>query len=191
MDNTQQNKTDNMNNFKTFSRIRILCFMTDDIVSFAAQKYGAEFFDYIDMNCGAVPDGEYEKVIDPSAPKQFLDLYTNIALNRNLLACKKLLELGNGYQKVLDDYFYKQGAAITKEKPKTVQNAFELINEYVLEKSKIQNTITEQSENQIKWKKSECDLSYWQFIKPFADGMISDSGITFSISEDMTFSLKK
>ncbi len=191
MNNIQQNKTDDINNFKSFSRIRILCFMTDDIVSFAAQKYGAEFFDYMDMTCGAVPDGEYEKVIDMTAPKQFLDLYTNIALNRYVLAYKKILELGDGYQKVLNDYFFNQGTLMPIEKPQNVQTAFNLINECVLEKSKVQNTITAQSENLIEWKKSDCDLSYWKFIKAFADGMISNTGITFTFSEDMTFSLVK
>ncbi|MBQ0039799.1 MAG: hypothetical protein KBS64_05180, partial [Treponema sp.] len=79
--------------------------MASDIVAYAAQKYGQEFFDYIDMNCGAMPDGNFENVIDPSAPQQFLDLYSNMVAKRLDLSCSKLLELDFGYRSALIDYF--------------------------------------------------------------------------------------
>ncbi len=181
-----------MQDRKQFDRINLLNYMANDIVAFAAQKYGEEFFEFIDMKCGAVPEGEYEKIIDPAAPQVFLELYTNIVINRFSLACAKVLELGEGYDKVLSDYLFNSGANLGLPKPASIKDAFDLIQLSVLDgmysKQKIEFVM--QDDSRLEWKKN-CgkDFTYWNLMRHFVLGLIAGSGIDFSVDENLNFCL--
>ncbi len=170
-----------------FQRIQLMNFMTGDLVNFAAGKYGQEFIDFVDMNCGAIPEGDYNTVIDSASPEQFLELYTTIATKRINLCCSKILELGEGYDKVLDDYFYNEGKNLGMPSPESLDDAFNMIQTCVLDgmESKIQREIIEKSETHIAWKTSSAkEPYYWPCLAAFVNGLIQKSGIQFFYAEE-------
>lgn len=176
-----------------FDRIRLFNFLASDIVNFAAQKYGSEFLDYMDMNCGALPDGDYEKVIDQSAPQQFLDLYSNMVMGRLELASKKILELGDGYKAVLFDYFNKEGVNIGIEKPTGLRDAFDIIKGCSIDLLANQDEISKDSEDELIWhKKGNVHSLFWTLIMvAFIGGIFKGACIEFYVTEKMDFVLKK
>lgn len=184
-----------MDNDQQFQRIQLINIMTGDLINFAVKKYGQEFSDYVDMNCGAIPEGDYNSIIDPSSPEQFLELYTGIASKRLSLCCLKILELGDGYDKILSDYFYNEGKELGMPEPVTLEDAHYLIRTCVLDglESKTQYEIVEQSEEHIAWKTtSKKEPAYWPFMAAFVNGLMQQSGIEFYyVEKDEVFVLEK
>lgn len=90
-----------------FEQIKFLNCIGEDLVSFAASKFGDEFFEAADMTCGAMPAGDFEKIVDPSAPEQFIAMYKKIVLGRINYALKNILKLGDSYKKIVLEYFEK------------------------------------------------------------------------------------
>lgn len=175
-----------MSNENQFNRISLFNFMANDLVNFAASKYGQEFYEIIDMSCGALPEGDFEKVIDPSAPLQFLELYTNIVINRIVFVCEKILALGPGYKAVLSDYFFKEAQGLGLENISSISDAFETFNLYVLNSMNAQSSISiiHQKDSLIQWKQSGVNKNYFIYIEDFIKGLFAGSGIKFSFSED-------
>lgn len=148
-----------------FWRIKILNYITNDLVNFAAQKLGPQFFEYIDMTCGAIPEGPFEKVIDVNAPEQFLNLYTDIALNRFMLCTQKLIELDHSYFKLIADYLFNQGKLLELPEPSSKQEAEGLIKLCILQKD------------------SKTDERYWNLMQYFAKGVLVKSKFDFKFAE--------
>lgn len=172
---------------RQYDKINLLNFMCHDLISFAEKKYGPEFPEFMDMTCGAVPEGEYEKIIDQSSPSEFLELYTDICLKRFSLVCKKILELGDGYDIVLEKYFFDEGQKLGLPKPSSVDEALELINVCILEKFSTYRTfhIESKTENEIRWKNMNSDLNFWAFMKNLIRGIFEGSRIVFSIDGEI------
>jgi len=78
-------------NKKEFEKICIVYAISEEIVDFGVKCAGQEFAEFIDMNCGAMPDGSYEQLIDKDAPEQFLDFYKKIAVKRVNTATEKVI----------------------------------------------------------------------------------------------------
>ncbi|MBQ0052168.1 MAG: hypothetical protein KBT11_08940 [Treponema sp.] len=177
---------------RQFDKINLLNFMCSDLISYAEKKYGSEFPEYVDMTCGAVPEGEYEKIIDPSSPREFLDLYTDICLKRFKTVTSKILELGDGYDIVLKNYFFNEGKKLGLPKPSSLDEAYELIQVCILEKLTTcgSHQIETKGNDEIIWKNPNSDLNFWMFMKDLICGIIEGSNITFSI-DDSVFRLKK
>ncbi|MCQ2241486.1 hypothetical protein [Treponema sp.] len=175
-----------------FDRIRLFNFMAKDIVAFAAQKYGAEFLDYMDMNCGAMPEGEYDKIIDQGAPLQFLELYAGIVIKRLELASGKILELGEGFDSVIKNYFFNEGMNLGIAKPESIKEAYEIVRTCALDFTSNEDEISFESQKELRWhKKSKTEGLYWSLIMvAFMAGIFKDSPVEFSVSENMEFSLK-
>lgn len=181
-----------MNNENQFSRIELFNLMAGDLVDFASLKYGQEFEEFVDMNCGAVPVGNFETVIDPAAPEQFLTLYTTVVTKRICLVCKKILELGEGYDKVLEKYFTDQAQKLGFEKPQDIQTAFSLIHFCVLDGIPDKKTVEaiSQSKRNLVWKEEPFNAEYWKYIKAFVKGLFDGTGIRFSVTADGIFTLE-
>lgn len=94
----------------TFSRIRLLGSMADQIIAYGERCGAAGLMEYIDMNCGAIPEGEYAQVVDQSAPEQFLQMYRKIAENRFTLAVKTLVKANPDFMKPVEEYCERDGA---------------------------------------------------------------------------------
>lgn len=177
---------------RQFDKINLFNFMSNDLVAFAAQKYGQEFTEFIDMKCGAIPEGDYEKIIDPDSPEQFLMLYTDIVLKRVSVTCSKILELGEGYDRVLANYFSDSGKNLNLPFPSTMDDAYGLIKLCVLEKQNAREDIIIKKETEcLIWKNADADISMWTLLVPFINGIFGDSGFSFSISEKSDFVLSR
>lgn len=183
----------NMQYRQQFDRIRLLDFMTGDLVSFAAGKYGDAFFDFVDMNCGAVPEGDFENVIDQNSQKEFIALYTGIALKRFGLVCGKIMDLGENYSGVLKDYFFRQGKSLGIPAPETVEDAFSLVQSCVLDGMPgAEIEFVSRTENLLEWKKNVSqDAGFWNFMASFMAGIFDGSGIAFSLEANSVFCVKK
>lgn len=169
---------------RQFDKINLFNFMSNDLVSYAAQKYGQEFTEFIDMKCGAIPEGDYEKIIDPDSPEQFLMLYTDVVLKRISVTCGKILELGEGYDRVLANYFSDAGKNLNLPSPSTIDDAYGLIKLCVLEKQNAaEDVIIRKETDCLIWKNADADISMWKLLIPFISGILGNSGFSFSITE--------
>ncbi len=182
-------------NRQTFDKIQLLNFMTEDILSFAAQKLGPQFMDHVDMNCGAIPQGEYEKIIDPDSPRQFLSLYKNTVLKRLNLTATSLLQLDQSYQNVMADYFFRQGKNLQLPKPKSTAEALSLFDSCIL-CSGDGRSFQNQTPESISWTCSQSTPTiswplYWNLMCSFASGFLSGSGCTIRFSENRMFTIEK
>ncbi|MCQ2982881.1 MAG: hypothetical protein MJ178_09015 [Treponemataceae bacterium] len=137
---------------KIFDKINLHNVMTNDLVSFAAGKYGPQFAEYVDMNCGAIPEGTYETLIDQENPKPFIDMYTSVAIKRISLCCQKILELGPGYDKVLANYFFNAGQNLGLPHPSNEEEQRYLVDLCLLEGGD----------------------DYKQYMEPFVQGLFAD-----------------
>lgn len=175
-----------------FDRIRLFNFMAKDIVAFAAQKYGPSFVDYMDMNCGAMPEGEYEAVIDQGAPLQFLELYAGMVMKRLELSSKKILELGDGFDSVLKNYFFNEGLNLGIKKPETIAEAYGLVRTCSLDSFFCEDDISVQNEKEMQWtKKNNAFHFYWIIVMAaLISGIFDKSTVAFSVSENLEFCLE-
>ncbi len=175
-----------------FEKMKFLDFMASDLIAFASRKYGAEFEEYIDMTYGAIPDGEYEKIIDVSCPKPFVDLYTLIAIKRFRSSYEKILELGEGYQKILDDYLSNEAQNLGLEKPENVLDAYNLINFCIPDfPGKEENEIILNEDKKICWQKKDFEgTDFLLLFKPFIDSILKGTKISFSTDKNI-FCLKE
>lgn len=83
--------------------------MANQIAYFGVQQGYEKLFDFLDMNCGAIPEGPYEQIVDPQAPEQFLQMYSKIAQKRFAFACTALLNMNKEYLPALKDFMYRTG----------------------------------------------------------------------------------
>lgn len=178
-------------NYQQFNKIKLLTYMTDDIIAFASQKFGQDFYDYMDMNCGAIPEGDFEKVIDPDAPDQFLKMYESIALKRIELVSTKLMESSREYLKLMEEYFFNQGKKISIGQIESMDTALDYFNEFILENSSFsQHQIICKNENLMTWKKENNESNiYWKLMECFTQGLFSESGFQFAVSDELEFKI--
>ena len=65
-----------------FNRIVLLDSIATEIAVFGEKIGLKDFVQVMDMNCGALPAGSFEQVVDLDCPEQFLAMYTQIVHNR-------------------------------------------------------------------------------------------------------------
>lgn len=185
-------------------KINILNSMANDI-GFFLQNQGVEnFMDYLDMNCGAVPEGSYEEIIDPEAEEQFLGLYSGISMFRFAFAVSQALKINEAFFPAIKNYCLEKGRSLKPESIPSVQAAFKVLDSCILDEmtAVTQKKITEQSEKFIKWEilkdcnedfwnKAECNLSIYKELKnQFIQGLLEDSGIAYSEDGNRSYILK-
>ena len=98
-------------NAELFGKIRLLNSMAGQIIAYGEQCGAAGLGDYIDMNCGGIPDGEYAQVVDQAAPDQFLAMYRKVAENRFTLAVSTLVKANPAFMKPVAEYCERDGDA--------------------------------------------------------------------------------
>ncbi|MBQ0167700.1 MAG: hypothetical protein KBT02_11395 [Treponema sp.] len=93
-----------------FAKIQLLNSMAGQIIAYGEQCGASGLSDYVDMNCGGIPDGEYVQVVDQTAPEQFLSMYQKIAENRFSLAVKTLVKANPAFLEPIEEYCERDGA---------------------------------------------------------------------------------
>lgn len=188
-----------------FNKIKLLDSIATRLV-FYGMKYGNEqFMDYVDLNCGAIPEGDYEQIIDPSAPYQFLSLYVQIAENRFAFAVTELLKMDSGFINPIRDFCYTVGKDMNVESVDSLKIAFDIVKSFVLDGMQENESfkIIEDSDDRFVWKKdldthkaawnkAGGELSvYYELQKCFVNGLLCSSKINYRIENFDTFILAK
>ena len=188
-----------------FYKITLWNNMAQMIAYFAVQNGNVQLFDYIDMNCGAVPQGDFEQVIDPGAPHQFLSMYTQVAEKRFAFAVTELLKMNAGYIDALSDFCRRTGRELNVDEINDMKKAFETMNSFVLDGMPCDETkeVIFVDERKVEWKKitdthadawekagGNIDV-YYRLQKDFIDGLFEKSHITLHTDDYEKFSLER
>lgn len=190
---------------KLFYKIKFLDSIANNIGAFGVEQGNETLLDKMDLTCGAVPEGNFDQVIDYSAPQQFLDLYVQIVENRFACAVTELLKMNDAYINQLKDYCYRVGNGMGNQEVENAQKAFEFVNSIVIDGSLGDETkeLIENSENKVVWKKLKDSHKsswekaggkleiYYELQECFVNGLLSVSEINYSITNMEKFKLEK
>lgn len=187
-----------------FNKIRLLNDIANHIGSYGVSCGNETLLDYMDLNCGAVPDGEFEQVIDLSSPNQFLSLYMQIAENRFACVVTEMLKMNKGYFAILSEFCNRIGREMNIDIVTDIETAFEVMESFILDGMPCDETkeiiLKETGKIQWKkivdthesaWKKAGGDISvYYSLQKEFVNGIFEESGIKLEIEENSLFTLE-
>lgn len=169
-------------------------------------KCGAvKLMEYVDMSCGAIPEGPYEKVIDASASKQFLSMYVQVVESRFAMAVTQVLKLNPNIMTGLKDFCFQVGKNNRAENLDGLQSAFDFIASVVLDAMPDENKkeIFCNEEKKLCWKSAfDSHKKYWDKVQgdikvyyelqmSFVNGLLADSGIKYLVEENGVFTLIK
>lgn len=179
-----------------YSKILLWSNLGDEIINFGMQCGITNLMDYIDMNCGAVAEGNYSNVIDPDAPEQFLSLYANIARKRFAFAVTQVLKMGEEAKPVIKNFIHDVGKNNGGFSLPNAKEGLNALCAFVLEELPGQescNEIISVDENSIKWKKkidlfssdwtdAGSDVSiYRELEESFINGLFENTGFVYSV----------
>lgn len=203
----QENFTDSKNIFfeEHFYKIQFVDELANQIGAYGVQCGNEKLLEAMDMKCGAIPEGEYQTVIDPSAPAQFLTLYTHIAEDRFAYAVTTLLAMNDKFINQLIEFCSRTGRSFARPEELDAMQAFQIYNSMVLDGTpgEVTKEILLKTEECVQWKslvdthepswkKAEGDIHvFYKLLEYFVNGIFSSSKISFKIDSDMVFCLKK
>lgn len=195
-----------MDNYAAFyTKIQFLNNMATQIASFGEQCGAAGLMDYVDINCGAIPEGDYTEVVDQTAQLQFLKMYLQVAENRFAFAVTALIKMKPEFIKSLEEFCTRTGREMQLPPVPDMQTAYIGINRYWPdgmpgEKTK---TLISLDEKGLVWEKlTDCHEASWaraggqldvyyRLFKCFVDGLLEASGIKLKIVDNFHFSLMR
>lgn len=188
-----------------FNKIKLLESIANQIAEYGVQCGNATLMDYIDMNCGGIPEGEFAQVVDVSAPIQFLAMYTKTAENRFAFAVTELLKMNASFLKALENSCFQVGKDMQIHAVQNAEHAFEIYNDFILDGMPGEQTKEIVSCNDSKivwkkvtdthepaWKKAGGNLNvYYMLQKSFVTGLFDECKYSYYIEDNLTFSLCK
>ena len=188
-----------------FNKIKLLESIANQIAEYGVQCGNATLMDYIDMNCGGIPEGEFAQVVDVSAPMQFLAMYTKTAENRFAFAVTELLKMNESFLKALENSCFQVGKDMQIHAVQNAEHAFEIYNDFILDGMPGEQTKEIVSCNDSKivwkkltdthepaWKKAGGNLNvYYMLQKSFVTGLFDECKYAYYIEDNLTFSLFK
>lgn len=186
-----------------FFKILLLDGMANDIASFVQSKGIVDFCDQMDFDCGAIPDGDYDTLIDKYAPQQFLDLYTDVAHHRFAYAVDGLLKINNAYITTLMNYCKQKGSELNIPPLSKPAEAFQVVDSCFLDGRFGEETkrVINKSESVITWKRiSDRHEKFWQnncggvnvyyqLYVSFLEGLLGRSKFTIQNNRNVEFSI--
>lgn len=187
-----------------FDKIKLLNSIANVLASFGVDCGNATLMDFIDMNCGAIPDGAYSSVVDSGAEMQFLSLYTQTAEMRFAFAVTQLLKMSGKFMNPIEKFCFDTGKSLEVGEIASVGEAFSAFDSIVLDglPGEVTRKIESQSDDAITWRKV-CDTHekawaraggdekiYYVMLRSFVGGILSASKIEFD-TDGETFTLKK
>lgn len=191
--------------FNQFNKIIFLNGIANHIAVYGVQCGYKTLMDEVDLNCGAVPEGEYNQVIDTEAPEQFLSLYTQIAENRFAFVVTALIKKDEAFKKILLEFLSRTGRELGVEGAVNVRTAYEVIQQIILDGMPGDETkkIILETEDRIEWeklidthedawKKAGGEISvYYELQECFVRGLLEESGFNYEIKDGNIFSISK
>lgn len=187
-----------------FNKIKLLNDIANSIANYGEQCGYSNLFEQVDLNCGAIPEGNIREVIDFSSPEQFLYLYTHIAESRLAFAVTQVLKISDKCWQPILDFCRRVGQDNQVQGVNSVENALYIYQLFILDGMPDEKNfeITVQNENEISWiklkdthetfwEKYKGDINnYYQIIQAFIGGLLENSGIKFFIKDNKEFTLK-
>ncbi len=147
-----------------FNRIRFLDALTNQMIRMAEDWGFVDFAEYTDMNCGAIPQGDFDTVIDAGARRQFLVMYTNIAEARFAFTAIVLKRKDVKYFETLCALCFEVGKSFAPGKFDSVFHAFCFICKMLLDgmPGDRPKEITLDTDTSFEWMlTSDTHQSYW------------------------------
>lgn len=151
-----------------FNKIKLLNDIADEIAYYGVQCGIENLVDYVDMNCGAIPEGSFQLVVDQSSPEQFLSMYIQIAHSRFALAVTSVLKVSSEIMKPLQDFVKKVGENNKPQNPiSNSKDAFSFVQNIILFGTLEENLSTENFESASTFKdlcdkKTDSIQKFWK-----------------------------
>lgn len=190
--------TETENSPKTiFNQIIFQDRMVTALAEYAQQCGMANFVESLDMNCGAIPDEDFETIIDPESPAQFLKLYAHMAQDRLAYTITNMLRVSKEFGAPIYSFVRQNGTNMEIEKLETVTQAFSVFNSIVLDENFDNPSIeiVEQNADHIVWKKNlesvkqswtkcsgEIEMYYF-YLMSLCEGLFAKSDIHFEVKD--------
>ena len=188
-----------------FNKIKLLDEIATQIGYYGVQCGKEKLIDYIDMNCGGIPDGDFSQVVDPAAPEQFLSMYINVAEMRFAFAVTELLKMNSAFMNALEEFCTRTGRDMQLPVVAGIDAAFETMNSFVLDGMPGAETkkIVQKDDGVIVWEvvldthkaawsKAGGDLKiYYRLVACFVSGLLESSGVKMCVLDDGRFSLER
>jgi len=188
-----------------FNKIRLLESIANQIAFYGVQCGNVKLMDYIDMNCGGIPEGNFSQIVDVAAPLQFLAMYTKTAENRFASAVTELVKMNGTFIEALVKSCFQVGKDMQIHAVKDADEAFKIYNSFILDGMVGEKTkeIISKTDEKITWKKlldthesawkkagGSLDV-YYRLQQSFVSGLFEESRYTYIIEDNLKFSLKK
>ncbi len=151
-----------------YKKIRFLGSLADEIAYVGVQCGAEKLMDYIDLNCGAIPDGDFECVIDLDAAKQFLKLYTATAESRFAFAVTALMQMNEGAFDAVSRFCAQVGETHRISKVvKNAEEALDIFDSLILvdcyDNEDCKKNIISMSDDKVQWTyKNDPHKKYWE-----------------------------
>lgn len=148
-----------------FNKIMLLNGITNSLISFGINSGNSTLEDYIDMNCGALPEGDFSQVIDPEAPEQFISLYTGIVQKRFAFTVMALIKMNPQLEKAIEDFMFRVGEDMKIPSVNSREEAEKTVQAFVIQKTP----------------KAECKAAggtleiYFKMMQSFVNGLLNSS----------------
>lgn len=192
--------TETENSPKTiFNQIIFQDRMVTALAEYAQQCGMANFVESLDMNCGAIPDEDFETIIDPESPTQFLKLYAHMAQDRLAYTITNMLRVSKEFGAPIYSFVRQNGTNMEIEKLETVTQAFSVFNSIVLDENFDDPSIeiVEQNADRIVWKRNlesvkqswakcsgEIEMYYF-YLMSLCEGLFAKSEVQFEVKDDV------
>lgn len=191
-------------NFIHFNKIRLLNDIANHIGAYGVSCGNETLLDHMDLSCGAVPDGDFEQVIDLNSPNQFLSLYMQIAENRFACVVTEMLKMNKGYLDIISEFCMRIGREMNIDPVDNIEKAYEVMQSFILDGMPCDETkeilIKDADKIQWKklvdtheaaWKKVNGDVAvYYRLQQDFVNGIFEESGISLKIENKALFTLE-
>lgn len=183
----------------TFVKTKILNDLADAIGVYGENSGVKNLLEQMDLNCGAIPEGPFEKVCDTSSPQEFVTLYAHIAEKRFAFAVTVLLKINPDFLEPVKTFLYNAGSNYAPENIPTKHHCFSVIDAFVLDgiENENQKILVTDSESQLIWKNSaDTHKIFWEKVNgslenyyilqsEFINGLLSKSKFKFSKSDEL------
>lgn len=176
--------------YRQFQKIKLWNDIGNQIVYFGMQYANPNLNDLVDMNCGGIPEGDFEQVVDISAPMQFISMYTQIAQKRLTFTVQTLVSLNSDFLIPIKDFFMRVGRDLKITGIDSLEKASEIMKDFIFDvgqkgQSNLESNLEQDSAN----KQGDRPLLL-QLESYFLNGLFEASNIKVEITDGDTFTVQ-
>lgn len=192
-----------------FKKLQTLNSLTDYCLDIASKNGLDTLPDTVDLTCGALPEGDYDEVIDQDNPKMFLELYTGMVESRLALTVTECVKVNFDFLPVFCNLFKEAGKTLREGIPQNCLKAYVLLDSLLPDgipdgiPGSSNKSMVYSVNNKVIWEiKDEIHGQYWEkfggdpdfyyeLTASFAEGILEGSDIKYSSQRNVSFMLEK